>query len=154
MKHDILGEIKRAEGDNGHGLATIEYDSRKVAIRVIPDDGPFETSLQLAAEVVTRLKELDTRAKQTIVADLRNSYNSGWNEYDEAQEDGSLKTVSNPQLSESEFESKFSLVGVNVTGSEMVDLFYDDSRLFWGHSVFVNSLTGTDFSDARAELFG
>jgi hypothetical protein len=121
MHHYILGEIQRAEGDSGHGLATIEYDSRKVAIRIIPDDVPFETTLQLAAEVVTRLKELDGQAKQIIVADLREKYNGGWNEYDEAQEDGSLKTVSNPQLSESEFESKFSLVNVNVTGSEMVD---------------------------------
>ena len=66
----------------------------------------------------------------------------------------SLKTVVNPQLSEAEFEKKLSLNAVNVTGDRMIDFFYDDERMFWGHSVVVNSLNGIDFSEARAELFG
>ena len=121
---------------------------------IIGDDQPFETTLKLAAEVVRQLPELDKVAKRVAVADLRESYNNGWNEYDEAQEDGSLKTVSNPQLSEAEFEAKLSLNAINVTGDRMIDFFYDDERMFWGHSVFVNSLNGTDFSEARAEIFG
>jgi hypothetical protein len=36
----------------------------------------------------------------------------------------------------------------------MLDFFYDDQRMFWGHSVFVNSLNGTDLSEGRAEIFG
>jgi hypothetical protein len=47
-----------------------------------------------------------------------------------------------------------SLRAVNVTGDQMVDFFYDDEKMFWGHSVVVNSLTGVDLSEARAELFG
>jgi hypothetical protein len=72
--------------------------------------------LNLAAEVVSRLAELDKLAKWVAARDLRETYNNGWNEYDEAQEDGSFKTVSNPQLSEAEFEAKLSLNAVNVTG--------------------------------------
>src|SRR5262249_15820883 len=108
----------------------------------------------LAEEVVRRLPELDTLAKRVAVRDLRETYNNGWNEYDEAQEDGSFKTVINPQLSEAEFEAKLSLTAINVTGDRMIDFYYDDERMFWGHSVFVNSLNGTDFSEARAEFFG
>jgi len=154
MKHNILGEIKRTEGDVIDGVATIRYGSRDVKIQIIPDDQPFETTLKLAAEVVERLHELDKVAKRVAVTDLRETYNSGWNEYDEAQADGSLKSVSNPPLSEAEFEKEFSLNAVNVTGNQMIDFFYDDSGMFWGHSVAVNSLNGIDFSKARAELFG
>ena len=109
---------------------------------------------RIAVAVVGQLKELDKAARRVIVADLRDIYNGGWNEYDQVQEDGSHKAVVNSQLSESEFEEKFSLRSITVTGGEMVDLFYDNSGLFWGHSVVVTSLTGTAFTDARAELFG
>ncbi|MCI0643189.1 MAG: DUF2262 domain-containing protein [Gemmataceae bacterium] len=153
MHHEILGEINRNAAD-GDGVAMIEYDLRKIKIQIIPDVQPFETTLKIAADVITRLEELDNVAKRIIVADLRDCYNSAWSEYDEVQEDGSLKTVSNPQLSESEFEKKLSLIGVDVIGNSGVDFFYDDSGLFAGHSVVVISLNGTDFSDARAEFFG
>ncbi len=154
MEHDILGEIKQTAGDVFDGVATIRYGSRDVKIQMSRDDQNFETTLKLAAEVVRRLPELDRLAKQVAVAGLRETYNNGWNEYDEAQEDGSLKTVSNPPLSEAEFAAKLSLNAVNVTGDRMIDFFYDDERMFWGHSVVVNSLKGIDFSAAHAELFG
>jgi len=96
----------------------------------------------------------DRLAKRVAVADLRETYNNGWNEYDEAQEDGSFKRVSNPQLSEAEFEAKLSLNAINVEGDRMVTFFYDDENMFWGHSVVVCSLNGTDFIEARAEIFG
>ena len=43
--------------------------------------------------------------------------------YDEAQEDGSLKTVSKPQLTEAEFEAKLSLTAIKVTGDRAIDFF-------------------------------
>jgi hypothetical protein len=154
MKHDILGEVERSDAHPFDGLARIRHGSLVIKVGIIGDDQPFETTLKLAAEVVRCLPELDQLAKRVAVADLRETYNSGWNEYDEAQEDGSFKTVSNPQLSEAEFEAKLSLNAVNVTGDRMIHFFYDDERMFWGHSVVVNSLNGTDFSEAHAEIFG
>jgi hypothetical protein len=153
MHHNILGEITR-EGDSGDWVATIRYGSRQVNLRIIPDDQAFETTLRLAVEVVGRLDELDRVAKRVAVTDLRDTFNSGWNEYDEVQADGSLKTVSNPELSEAEFERKLSLNGINVTGHRAIDFFYDDEGMFWGHSVVVISLKGLDFGEAHAELFG
>jgi hypothetical protein len=154
VKHYILGEVEPSDGHPFHATAMVRHGSRDVKVGLIRDDQPLETTLNLAAEVVGRLVELDKLAKRIAVADLRETYNNGWNEYDEAQEDGSLKTVTNPQLSEAEFEAKLSLRAVNVTGDLMFDFFYDDERMFWGHSIVVNSLKGVDFSEAHAELFG
>ena len=154
MKYDSLGEIKQTDCDPFDGVATIRYGARNIRVGIGRDDQPFDTTLNLAAEVVKRLPELDRLAKRVAVADLRETYNNGWNEYDEAQEDGSFKRVSNPQLSEAEFEAKLSLNAINVEGDRMVTFFYDDENMFWGHSVVVCSLNGTDFIEARAEIFG
>ena len=108
MKHDILGEIKQTDGDVFDGVATIRYGARDIKLSMSRDGEPFETTLKLAADVVQRLPELDKLAKRVAVVDLRETYNNGWNEYDETQEDGSLKAVSNPKLSEMEFEAKLS----------------------------------------------
>jgi len=154
MKHEVLGDIEQTAGEVFDGVATIRYGPRDIKVGIIRDDQSFETTMQLAAEVVRRLGELDKLAKRVAVSDLRETYNNGWNEYDEAQEDGSLKSVSNPKLSEVEFEEKLSLLSVNVTGDRVIEFFYDDSGMFWGHTVVVSSLSGTDFCEAHAELFG
>jgi hypothetical protein len=154
MNHPILGEIKWQEKDCGDGVATFRYHSREITIQIIPDDQLFEITLALAGEVAARLDELDKAAKVAIVAHLRQTYNTAWKDYDEVQQDGSIKSVLNPSLSEYEFTQKFSLYAVNVSGNAMVDFFYKDSGLFEGHGVVVNSMAGLDFSHARAELWG
>src|SRR5688572_17840185 len=100
MKHDILGEVEQSDGHPFDAVAVVRQGSRDINIGIIPDDQPLETTLKLAAAVVTRLAELDKLAKRVAARDLRETYNDGWNEYDEAQEDGSFKRVRNPQLSE------------------------------------------------------
>jgi len=151
---NILGPIHRSPSDTGDGLATIGFESRQIEVRIMPEDEPFEVAANLAAEVAGQLHELDTTARRIIVANLLRKYNTAWREYDEVQEDGSLQTVSNPQLSETEFAKKFSLSAVNVTGNTLVELSYGDSGLFGGHSVVVTSFAGTDFREASAELYG
>mgnify|MGYP000299918921 CR=1 FL=1 len=154
MTHDILGKVEQSDGKPFDAVATIRYASRDISVGISCDDQTLETAINLAADVVSRLKDLDRLAKQIAVRDLRETYNDGWNEYDEAQEDGSFKTIVNPTLSETEFEAKLSLRDVNVAGDQMIEFFYDDERMFWGHSVVVCSLRGTEFTDAQAELFG
>jgi hypothetical protein len=154
MRYDGLGEVKETDCEPFDGVAMVRYGSREIRVGISRDDQTFGTTLKLAAHVVTRLPELDAMAKNVAVTGLREIYNSGWNEYDEARDDGSLKPVSNPKLSEAEFESKLSLIAINVGGDRIVDFFYDDENMFWGHSVVVCSLNGTDFTDARAELMG
>ncbi len=64
-----------------------------------------------------------------------------------------FKTVSNPKLTPDVFSSKLTLTAVNVTGN-MLDFFYEDENMFWGHSVIVNSMDGIAFTDTHAEIFG
>ncbi len=154
MKHEILGTIKRTKKDSPDGVSKVRYGSRRIEVRISRDDKDFETAVQFAAEVVQRLEKLDKKAKQIAAADLRDNYNNGWNEYDEVQDDGSLKAVSNPKLSKVAFERKLTLRSIKVSGDCCVDFFYDDEGMFWGHSVIVTSLNGINFRDAWAELFG
>lgn len=154
MQHPILGEVKQSECHPFDAVAVIRHASRDIEVGIAYDDQPPETTLHLAAEVAGRVEYLDKLAKGIAVADLCDTYNSGWNEYDEVQEDGSLKLVTNPQLTKAEFEAKLSLRAINITGNQIVDFFYDEDSMFWGHRVVVSSLSGTDFCEARAELFG
>ena len=105
MKHAILGEVEQSDGHPFDAVAMIRQGSRDIKVGIIRDDQPLETTLNLAAEVVIRLAELDKLAKRVAARDLREGYNDGWNEYDEAQDDGPFKRVSNPKLSEAEFEA-------------------------------------------------
>ncbi len=154
MKHDILGEVEFSDGNPFEAIAKIRHGSRDVKIGISGDGEPLEAALKLAADVVNRLAEFDGLAKRIAARDLVKGYNDGWNEYDEAQTDGSMKTVSNPQLSAEEFAAKLTLNAVNVSGDQVLDFFYDDQRMFWGHSVMVTSMDGLDFSKAKAEIFG
>jgi len=154
MKYDILGEIEGQDDHPFEGVATVQYDSRGIRVRMDADGQPFENTLKLAADVVRRLQELDSLAKRIAADKLLEVYNSGWNEYDEAQEDGSLKSVSNPKLSAAQFIAKLSLTDVDVTGDQMITFYYNDEGMFWGHAVVITSLSGIEFRDAFAEICG
>jgi len=151
MQNSILGEIAI---DDGNGVASLQYGESKIQIRMITDGEPFETSIKLAEAVGRQLAALDARAKTVAASQLTETYNGGWNEYDEAQEDGTFKTVVNPKLTKDEFIAKLTLTAVNVTGDSMLDFFYNDENMFWGHSVIVNSMNGTQLDGANAKLFG
>lgn len=100
-----------------------------------------------------RQGQLDATAKRIAAAELADTYNDAWNEYEEAQQDGAFRTVSNPQLMQLEFVNKLTLRAVNVTGDAMLDFFYGDENMFRGHSVVVNSMNGTEMTDVHAEIF-
>ena len=136
MQHDLLGELRQTDCQPFDAVATLRHGERDVMVNIDRDDLPLETTLALAAR------------------DLCVSYNDGWNEFDVARADGSFQRVSNPRLSAAEFAAKLTLTAVNVTGEGMLEFFYDDQRMFWGHSVFVSSLQGTDLSEANAEICG
>lgn len=150
MKHPILGDIKR---ENSDGVARIRYEDRTIQIHIIEDEIPYEATVDVAASVAQHLQQLDAAAKNVAAKELTETYNDGWNEYDEAQEDGTFKVVSNPKLTQDEFAFKLTLNAVNVTGN-MLDFFYDNENMFWGHSVVVNSMDGIAFTDTSAEIFG
>lgn len=152
MMHPILGDITR-ENDQSDGIAHVRYGNRTIEIRIIADEIPYDATVDVATALVQDLRNLDAKAKQVAADNLTETYNNGWNEYDEAQEDGTLKAFSNPKLTPDEFVNKLTLNTVNVTGN-MLDFFYDDENMFWGHSVIVNSMDGIAFTETHAEIFG
>jgi hypothetical protein len=151
MQHSTLGNIIRDE--RGDGVARILYGGRTLEIRILEDELSYEETLAVTTSVVQNLKQLDDAAKKVAASELTETYNGGWNEYDQAQEDGTFKTVRNPKLTELEFAKKLTLHAVNVTG-DMVDFFYDDENMFWGHSIVVSSMDGAAFTETHAEIFG
>lgn len=152
MKHPILGDVIR-DGTDGDGLARVAYDDRMIDIHIIADEISYAATVDVAASVVKRLKHLDIKAKHIAASELTDTYNNGWNEYDEAQDDGTFRTVCNPKLTQEEFVRKLTLNTVGVTGN-MLDFSYDDQNMFWGHSVIVTSMDGIEFTDTHAEIFG
>lgn len=152
MKHSILGKIEKGPGFDG--VAKVRLGDREVEINLDRDGHEFEVVVNLAAEVVACLAEIDVQARRVAAAELCETYNGGWNEYDEAQGDGTFKAVSNPELTEVEFMAKLSLDTISVTGAQMLTFFYNDQNMFWGHAVIVTSPTGIDMREAGASLFG
>ena len=153
MRSDTLGDIKRENGD-ADGVAHIRYHDSTVELSIIPDDATFDEALELAESFAKRLDDFDDAAKIIAAAALTGTYNNGWNEYDVVQADGSLQSVSNLELSEAEFAKKLTLVGVNIYGSGLLSLFYDNDGMFWGHSVVVTSMNGLAFTDTTADFVG
>jgi hypothetical protein len=154
MIHPVLGELREKEVDSASRSASVAFGERQISVDIDPDGEPLEVAVALAAKVVSSLESLEVQAGNIIVRDLLDTYNGGWNEYDEVQEDGSLKAVQKPELSAEEFSSHFVLDSIQILGDACVDFWYPESDLFWGHSVHVSSLQGADFSDAQAQLFG
>ncbi len=151
MHHELLGEIKDVGGELS---AIVVYQGRSIKISIYLDGETVEKVIAVTARIVGQLTALDELAKQIIVRDLRENYNDNWRAYDELMPDKSLKKTTNPELSEAEFESRFSLKSIHMTGCDGVEFDYGKSDLFWGHTVSVESFVGEDFSKAIAKCEG
>lgn len=154
LVHDKIGTIVKQPNSPFDGEATVSYRGRDIVISIDRDDQRLKASVEIAAELAGRLEGFDALAKQLAVRDLRDDYNNGWNEYEESQADGSFKTVIKPTLSETEFSANLTLTNVTVIGQQCIDMFYDDNKMFWGHSILITSLNGLDFKDAQAQMHG
>ncbi len=150
MNHPILGEITREKEE---GKARVLYGGRSIEFVFHADGGPYDAVVEMAASVAQHLDRFDAAAKRVAASDLTGTYNEDWNEYDQAQGDGTFKTITNPELTQVEFARKLTLEGVNVTG-DMVDFFYNDENMFWGHCVIVTSMDGIAFTDTYAVVSG
>lgn len=106
----------------------------------------------MSERFVSTLSENIEKTRAVISRDLLATYNDGWRSYDEAQEDGSYKTLENPELAAGEFQKLFTPTSLKVW-DDLVQVLFDDGRAFWGHTVIV-ALDQGDWDNALAELFG
>ncbi len=134
--------------------ARIDYDSREINVQLIADEQPLTVTLELAAEVVKYLSELDAGAKQVIADDLWARHGSS--DFGESTDPGKGLPPEVPDLEQvaKEFMKRMSLATISVTGGSTVEFYYDEAGLFGGRAVIVIFRDGIDLSSTRAELFG
>ncbi|MCD6004238.1 hypothetical protein K7H08_05220 [Halomonas sp. IOP_6] len=104
----------------------------KYYLNIDLDSAPKDLVLKLAEEVVFSISSLQNKAAAIVSRDLLETYNSGWNEYDEVQEDGSTKAVVNPKLDSNQLISQFELGSISICGADCVEFWYKPNDLFWG----------------------
>ena len=59
-----------------------------------------------------------------------------------------------PELTETEFAAKLSPTSFQVTGGGLLDFWYFDGEMFWGHSVGLTSFDGLALTDVHVGMFG
>jgi hypothetical protein len=151
MHHPQLGQLE-TKGESLHGN-TVLVD-RIIPIHIELDGVALDEALSLTVTIASSLSVYDQISKDVIIRDLLEMYNSGWNEYEEVQDDGSFKSVVNPQLNAQDFINRVKLVSVSITGDSCVELWYNDDGLFWGHSILVQSLEGPKTESFEAQIVG
>ena len=153
MAYENLGELKPDTKDSYTSVGEVSFNGSPVKLSIDYAELEEEDVLKLASQLISELPEYDSLSKDIISRDLRDTYNDNWRSYDTGDGQGGYKTVTNPELSEEEFKSHFKLDCIQVNDNG-IDLWYGKSELFWGHSVFVQSLDGLNFKGADAQMFG
>ena len=151
MSHPLLGKL---EMSGTTARATVAWQDTAVALTVDADGASIDTALALAARVAASLQQCDAAARDIIARDLLGTWHDAWREYDEPQDDGSLRPVTHMPLDAATFKQRFVLESISVTGADGVALWYGDADLFWGHHVRVSTCAGGDFCGADAQLMG
>jgi hypothetical protein len=150
----VLGELTQDQQCATAWKGKVAYEWSHVALHVDPDGGDMPECLELASKVVVALKHIDEKARQAAARDLLAEYNQDWRKYQRGDGKGGFISVSDPALTEEQFNSRIALTSLSITGSNLCCLGYDDGNLFAGHHIFVTSFDGLEFSDIHVELFG
>jgi len=154
MNDEVLGNLLPDERFAGAFNGTVLHRGKALKLHVEPDGGELAQAIAFARALVGSLETIDQKARERAATELLVTYNGNWREFQKAEEDGTFVTVSNPQLTSSEFMARIDLESLEVTGNEICSLRYADGGLFAGHSIFVESFDGKAFSDFHASLFG
>ncbi len=154
MNHPVLGHLEQKGNDRGSFEGRIKNREYNVGMNIELDTEAEEEVFKFAESVVYSLSILEAKAKVVIGQELLETYNSGWKEYDEVQDDGSTKTIVNPTLETEQFINHFELDSISICGSTLIEFWYKTNELFWGHSVYVTSFDGVKFEDTNVQMFG
>lgn len=154
MNDEVLGKLLPDERIAGALNGAVFHRGKTVQLHVEPDGEDLVLAIAFAKAVVVSLATLDQNARERAATELLVTYNGNWREFQKVKEDGTFVTVSNPQLTASEFMARIELESLNVTGNEICSFGYADGGLFAGHSIFVESFDGEKFSDFHVSLFG
>jgi len=154
LDHPVLGRLEPHDTLSGVLATSRQLGDVQLEIWVDPDGGPLDDALRLAASTIPKLAELDARCRALIAADLLASYNTDWRFGQVARADGAMEEFEKPELTEAEFAAKLSPTSLQVTGASLIEFWYSDGEMFWGHSVGLTSFTGLALTDVHVQMFG
>ena len=150
----MLPELHSDPNNSNSRIGSLQFEGREVALRINPDDATAEECIASALKAVLALQEIDSKAKDTAARCMLSNYNDNWRHYSRAGEEGIFVDVHDPELTASDFKARLSMTALEALGTSCYTIFYNDDRMFAGHSIVITSFDGLQFSDSFAELFG
>jgi hypothetical protein len=153
----MLPELQTDAKFPGTLIGAVPFAGRMVTLSIDSDGCPAEAAeaaMGLASCAIDALGAVDSMARQAAAKQLLPGYNSSWREFIRIGPNGEHLAISEPELVECDFMARLTLTSLEITGDSCLTLGYNDDHMFAGHSVFVTSFEGIDFTNARAELFG
>lgn len=154
LDHPVLGRLEPHETLSGVLATSKKLGDVELEIWVDSDGGPLDEALTLAANAMPRLAELDARCRTLIAADLLPSYNTEWRFGRVTKADGAMEEFEKPAITETEFAANLSPTSFQVTGGGLIDFWYSDGEMFWGHRVGLTSFDGLALTDVHVGMFG
>lgn len=101
--------------------------ARDVQLHVFGSVDATSADLDAAADRIARV--VLPRATAFAAAELLHAHNESWREVDD--------DAPSPVLGGTEFVARLTLDAVGVVRDGVVELWFDDGDLFWGHAVMV-----------------
>ncbi len=150
MHHPVLGKLTP---DENCYLATFCHNWAELSVSVDPVDSDIEHTLKAGEKALLNLGEIEKRARKAASAELLNTYNDYWREFQVSDGNGGWEVVSNPLISSTEFEAQLKLDEVDIIGLGEITLAFD-SDLFADHVIEVTSADGAVFRDVTVSLYG
>ena len=151
MVDRVLGTLTSIE--SGGVAANIPFLEGTVTIRIEPGESDLEPCLELARRLVSALPSFDLKGKSAASAELLDTYNDDWREYQMA-ENGRMIDVTGPALSLSEFMGNLRLEWIAIEQPDAFQMGYNSGHLFSGHSILVWSFDAEQFTNISVQLFG
>jgi hypothetical protein len=154
IKHPVLGSLIPHKIFPESLSGWVQYGPDQIDLLVSPDNRTIEAALKLAASLVELLQQIDLKCRDLIADEFLERYNSGWRFGEVAQQDGTFEPFEKPLLTRRQFCENLKIKSIVASGDSLIGVHYDDSDMFWGHSLEVTSFDGTAFGDTHTSMFG
>lgn len=122
ITHTSFGVLTEVNPERlaGRFEASVEVEGHTIELCVDGDDLPLEKSLQLAEYVTSQIRSWLPKVLEDVADSHLSVYNENWAE---------------EKLSRDEFLGRIRLKSIDFLGDSIATFFFDDSDLFWGHTI-------------------
>ena len=114
----------------------IDWAGNDVSLQLVEDELKVHELVEIIENPL--FQRIFSSVKEVIGRDILDLYNKTWRE-------------DNPRLDIKSFLSKISLSSINVTSKEHIEFWYNDCRLFEGHSILVVGDFENGFTEASIQ---